>query len=337
MKYVAFTSSLRERDNPALRLWGDIDIPGNVLTRGQIENVPQLTAVLKEFKARTGAEFVRVSLPEERAYLFETTVRRDLSHREIRDALEFKLGENVPIPSRETYFDYNVLSHDENDRTARVAVIAYAREIIERYFEACVGAGLFPLSFEIEAQAMARAVVPKDSVETVMVVDFGKTRTGIGIVQRGVLLYTSTVDVGGKQLSEVLRKVHGDLPEEELTHIKNTQGLMRGNDDSRARDALMAIVSIVSIIRDEISSRLQYWHREETDPSDRRIARIVMCGGSANLKGLPEYLTDTLKIPCVRGNVWTNVCSFEDDIPPIELRYSYGYATAIGLALKRTV
>ena len=53
-----------------------------------------------------------------------------------------------------------------------------------------------------------------------------------------------------------------------------------------------------------------------------------------NLNGLPEYLSESLGVPCERADVWTNAFKTNLVVPPITKRYSYGYATAIGLALK---
>jgi Tfp pilus assembly PilM family ATPase len=178
---------------------------------------------------------------------------------------------------------------------------------------------------------MARAVVPRNIGGAVMLVDFGKTRTGIGIIYKGALLYTSTIDIGGNQLSQVLRKILGDKPEAEFTRIKNTQGLVRGVDSSDVRDALM---STVSVVRDELATRMHYWHSRPNHSDKRRITSVVLCGGSINLKGLPEYFTETLNLPVVRGNVWENAFSLESVVPPIDRRHSFGYAAAIGLALK---
>jgi Tfp pilus assembly PilM family ATPase len=190
------------------------------------------------------------------------------------------------------------------------------------------------VSFEIEAQAMARAVVPRNHSGAAMLIDFGKTRTGIGIVFKGALLYTSTVDIGGEQLSQVLRKTIGDKPEAELTVLKNTVGLIRGVESSDVRDALM---STVSVIKDEVLTRMQYWHLRSGNDAERRITSAVLCGGSSNLRGLPDYLAETLDLPVVRGNVWENAFPLDETVPPIGRRYSYGYAAAIGLALKSIV
>lgn len=335
LKYISFVPANKPGVTRELSQWGDISIPAGTLGSGQVLDDTQLVAVLQEFKLQTGAEYIRVSLPEERAYLFETEVRRNTPSKELRGLLEFRLEENVPISSNEVLFDYMVIPGTTDDNKAKVAVAAYARETIEKYHEACVAAGLRPVAFEVEAQAMARSVVPYDASGVVMLVDFGKTRTGIGIVYKGVLLYTSTVEIGGNQLSQALRKELGpDTAEAELTKIKNTQGLIRGVESSAIRDAL---ISTVSVVKDDISTRMQYWHLRTGNNDERRINSVVLCGGSANLKGLPRYLTESLGVPCVRGNVWENAFSLDETVPPIDRNHSFGYATAIGLALKNLI
>ncbi|MCA9361832.1 pilus assembly protein PilM [Candidatus Kaiserbacteria bacterium] len=335
LKYVSLKPNVRPGVDRVIKQWGDISIPSGTVQRGLVSDPKQLTAVLKEFKAQTKAEFVRLSLPEERAYLFETTIKRDTPIKEIRGMLEFRLEENVPIPSKDVYFDYDILPGDQEKKTVQIAVAAYAKETIQQYYDVCIEAGLRPVAFEVEAQAMARAVIPTDVKGAVMLVDFGKTRTGIGIAYKGMLLYTSTVDIGGDVLSQALRRVLGDaVSEGELTKLKNTQGLVRSIESSHVHEAL---INATSVIKDELATRMQYWHLRNGNSAERRISSVMLCGGSANLKGLPAYLTETLGIPTLRGNVWENTFSLKHTVPPIDRRHSFGYATAIGLALKNIV
>ena len=333
LKYMMFKPVTHVAKERQIQKFGDIDIPAGAVTSGSINNPEQVTAVLKEFKRETKSEYVRVSLPEERAYLFETEIKSNTPLKEVRGLLEFKLEENVPIPSRDVIFDFTIIPETEDTRSTKVAVAAYARDTIQTYYDVCIEAGLKPLSFEVEAQAMARAVIPNDVKGAVMLVDFGKTRTGIGIVYNGTLLYTSTIDIGGNQLSSALRQVLGDVAESDLTRLKNTEGLNRRLESSDVSDALL---SVVSIIKDELVTRMQYWHMR-SDIQKRRIGSIVLCGGSSNLKGLPTYLTETLGVPCVRGNVWKNAFSLDENVPPIDKPHSLGFATAIGLASKDIV
>lgn len=330
LKYIQFKHTSRDTDDLDLLYWGDIDIPEGALTRGVVHDGQKLAEALREVKERIGADTVRVSLPEERAYLFETEIRRGTPMKEVRSLLEFRLEENVPLSPRDAFFDYDFIEGGNDEGMVRVSVTAYAKDTVMSYYDACRTAGVLPIAFEIEAQAIARATIPKGGLGTHMIVDFGKTRTGIGIVHKGVLMYTSTIDIGGSVLSDAMRKKMGDLEEDELTRIKNTQGLVQGIGDSSVHDILLKTMS--SIV-DEIGMRIQYWNTKDTAHEYRQIQSIILCGGSVNMKGLPAYFSEVLGVEARRANVWDNAFPVEEKVPPIGRRYSFGYATAIGLAL----
>lgn len=325
LKYVQFEKKGRHL---SLSTWGDIAIPPETVKRGDLINKDALVLVLKELKKKVTTPYVRISLPEERAYLFETTIPRTTAPKDIRNALEFRLEENVPISPRDALFDY-ALVHNHDAHEWRVSVAVYARDTIMGYYEACRGAGLVPLSFEVEAQAIARAATPAGDLGTFMIVDFGQTRTGVGIMHQGALMFTSTIDIGGAQLSDALRRLLGVKEEHEFTKIKNEQGLLRSTNS----DVYTAILSPIAALKDELNMRINYWNLRGENIHERAIQKIVLCGGSVNLAGLPEYLTEELEIATERAMVWQNAFSFTEVVPPITRRYSYGYATAIGLAL----
>lgn len=334
LKYIQF-ERLHARDtNLLLKQWGDIDVPAGIVERGNVHDVKQLSSILKEVKEKCDAQFVSISLPEERAFLFETTIPRSTPIKEIRSMLEFKLEENVPLSPRDAYFDYAIVGQDTQCTNFQVAVAVYAQDTINMYYEACVNAGVTPLAFEIEAQAIARASIPVHEPGTHFIVDFGKTRMGIGIVHEGVLMYTSTIDISGLHLSAEMKRILGDIPESELTEIKNTKGLIPTQGNEAIAEALKGVVKNIV---NELSIRMHYWHTRDIDRGKREVQKIILCGGSANLLGLPEFLAQELNIPTERALVWQNAFSLEAYVPQITRKYSYGYATAVGLALRNLV
>lgn len=328
LKYVQFEKGKKHLE---IKHWGDIDVPEQTVRRGSLVNKEALVEVLREVRKRCGVEYIRVSLPEERAYLFETSVKRGTKFKDIQGLLEFRLEENVPISPRDAFFDYEIVGDGVEENEIRISVAVYARETIAGYYDACISSDLVPLSFEVEAQAIARAAVRTGDEGTHMIVDFGRTRTGVGIVHKGALMFTSTIDIGGMQLSDVLRRQVGDADEEEMTRIKNEQGLLRTGESSKVYTALL---SPISALRDELSMRINYWNVRDENADERHIEKIILCGGSVNLAGLSEYFTEELGVETKRAMVWQNAFSMDECIPPITRRYSYGYATAIGLALK---
>ncbi len=330
LKYIQLERKHSHDVDLTLKYWGDIDIPEGSLERGNVKDPKRLVEVLTEVRKRCNAEYVRISLPEERAYLFETVIKRGVTAREVREQLEFKLEENVPLSPRDAYFDYNIVGRDKETGDFKTAVAVYSKETIDVYYEACRSAKVIPLSFEIEAEAIARASVPQDHPGTYMIVDFGKTRTGVGIVHKGTLMYTSTIEVSGYALSMALRKELGDQTEAELTAIKNTKGLRNTPDNAKAYKVFK---STIGALAEELEVRIHYWNTRDNNKAEREINRVVLCGGSSNLLGLPEELTQLLCVETERAHVWQNAFSLESFIPPITERYSFGYATAIGLAL----
>lgn len=330
LKYIQFKRDSGSGTRLKLTYWGDLDLVTGALERGVVHDGTKLAEALREIKDRTGIDNVRVSLPEERAYLFETEIKRGTPFKEIRSLLEFRLEENVPLSPRDAFFDFDIIEGSKDENMLRICVTAYAKDTVMSYYDACRSAGVVPVSFEVEAQAIARAGIPTGDKGTHMIVDFGKTRTGVGIVHKGALMYTSTIDIGGGILSEAMRAKLGNIEESELTRIKNTQGLVKGVGDTSIHEIL---VSTMSSIVEELSLRIQYWNTKDISHEDRQIQSLILCGGSVNMKGLPAYLTELLQVEARRANVWQNAFSIDESVPAIGRRFSFGYATAIGLAL----
>lgn len=329
LKYIQFR---RRESYRTVASWGDIPIPPGVIARGSVADTGKLADVLRGVRAACGTPYVRMSLPEERAYLFETTVERGTPEKDIRSLLEFRMEENVPLSPKDALFDYDIVEEPEGG-ALHVGVTVYAKETIMNYYDACARAGLLPLSFEVEADAIARAAVPPGDFGGAMILDLGRMRTGVGIVHRGALLYTSTIDIGGQQFTDALIRQTGPLEEEQAATLKNERGLMRTGEG----DVYEALLPVVSALKDEIETRITYWNTRSIEAGERAITKIILCGGSVNMAGLPEYVSETLGITAERAEVWRNAGLAPGTVPPIIRRCSYGYATAIGLALRDRV
>jgi type IV pilus assembly protein PilM len=198
---------------------------------------------------------------------------------------------------------------------------------VNSYIEACTLAGATPIALEIEPSAIARAVIREGSPSTHLILDFGKSRTGIGIVHSGMLMFTSTVDIGGQQLDASLKLTFQNADATELIKMKNEKGLLLIEGDTVTRDALL---KPITVLKTEIQTRISYWNSR---PDATPIESVILCGGIANLAGLPEFFSEELGIKTEQASVWKNIFVDEDTVPPITKRYSYGYATALGLAL----
>lgn len=307
----------------------DKRIPDGVVTSGDIQDPDKLKQALRELKEQYDITFVRASIPEEKAYIFSVRLP-NMPEEDIHDALALQLQEHVPLESSESVFDYDIVDHTDNGNID-VNVSVLPQNVVASFLSVFEGAGLIPLSFEVEAQAIRRAVLPLDQNITCMIVDVGRTRTGISIIDRGFVRFTSTFSMGGDMLTEAIAR-QKDISFEKADHIKQEKGFKNTGEN---QEFYMALVNCVSALRDEINRRVDYWHThpDRAGNTGNNIKKIILCGGNASVPGLAEHLAESLNIKVEIANVWTNAFGFDDYIPQVDFRHSLAYASAVGLAL----
>lgn len=312
----------------ALDSYREAQLAEGVVAGGEIEQPEKMVEMLRSFRLREHVRFAHASLSERKAYLYQTLVPSAANS--LRSAVEFSLESHVPIPPEEVVFDFEVVRRIEAGTV--ISVTAYAKRIIELYQSVFTRAGITLRSLEIESQALGRSVITEaDREHVVLVVDFGRKTTRIAIIDHGVAAFTVTIDVGGETLTAAVMKYFG-VSGDEAENIKNEKGFLEGSGNRELYEALM---TTVSVLKDELARHIFYWNTTDEDDIPRRsVDALILVGGNANLKGLPEYLSRGLNLPVRVGNVWANVFSLDGYIPTLPYEESLEYATTIGLALR---
>jgi len=308
--------------------YGNKKIAPGIIQEGKIVDAEKFKDVLILLKKEVGIEAVRVSLLENQIYLFKITLEK-AGLRSIRESIELSLEEHIPIPAQETIFDFEQITEDS--RSIELQVAAIPVNVIEEYLSVLESAGISVNSFEIEAQAIARSIIKRGDMDTYLVVDFGEKRTGVFVVSRGIVMFTSTLDIGGVTLNNMIQK-NFQISSEEADKMKKQHGLQRNAVD---KELFSVLLNSVSILRDEIVRHLTYWntHTNENDEKNPLIRKIILCGGDSNLIGLSDYFSVSMKTDVAMANVWINIANTEDNIPEIPYNQSLSYAAVIGLTL----
>jgi len=204
--------------------------------------------------------------------------------------------------------------------------------IIESYLSVFKNSKISVLSFEPEIQAIVRAVLKRNDLETYMIVDIGKKFTNIYIVSHGVMMFSSVFPLGGDMFTKIIeKKLKISFKEAENIKIKNKLDSKFFNEEIRS-----IFLNGLLVLQDEISTRFLYWHthKNETDKDHPKIEKIILCGGGANLTGLSGYISVKMKTKVELANVWINVLDIKKNVPPINFEKSLSFASAIGLALE---
>ncbi len=279
-----------------LKRYGFRVLKPGIIDSGHIKDekalVVELTALVKELKIST----IKASLPEERMYLFKTEVP-DVDEDQIRQNIEFKLEENVPIPASDAIFFFDKLPANLSKGKTYASVSVAPRELVDSYLKALKQAGLTTVSFEIQAKAIARAVVDHDSSDTQLIVHVMNKKTGIYVVSSGVVCFTTTINWGGE--------------------------LIRNKNIADVPDAVFSL-------RHEIERVYIYWSQHgENQP----IKSIIISGHDAPAISQISHLSPDNKLQLVVADVWKNAFSINHYVPKIVFEDSLDYAIAAGLAL----
>ncbi len=179
-----------------------IPLPTHSIESGFVNNPEALKKALQEISG-LGARYVHATLPEERAYLFTAIIDR-VPPESIRDSIAFILEENVPLTLSGSVFDFDVVGEPGPDKL-KVTVSVLSKKVVDFYVETLEAVGLTPVSFDIESQAISRAVIREGDTSTQLILSLRPTKTGLYIVEDEVVQFTTTLPFSAKSHLEELK------------------------------------------------------------------------------------------------------------------------------------
>jgi Tfp pilus assembly PilM family ATPase len=183
--------------NFVINKYSVIELPNGVIEGGEIKNELALTENLAKLDKDLGLTYAKVSVPEEKSYLFQTDVS---STDPIANAqnIEFKLEENVPLALSEAVFYFDLLPMSVTGGKLRASVSVVPKSYIEKIVTLLRASGISPIAFEVVPKSIARAILSQSVTDSVMVVHVMNKKTGIYVISGGVVCFTSTISWGDK-------------------------------------------------------------------------------------------------------------------------------------------
>ncbi len=328
---VRFIEIDRSGDQLVVSRFATRNFPLGIVSEGHVRDKKKLQDMIASLAHEHKLTFANVSLPEEQAYLANVRIPR-VAESEIRDSIELRLEDNVPISGTDAAFDYTVVgeSGGHNKDMMDVVVSVLPKSAVEEYLEIFRGTGITPKAFEFESQAMARAIIPKGDNGTFLVVDIGKMITDIFVTANEVVQFSVSLDIGGHNLTQAVERAL-KIGTDEAEALKVKHGLVGGVKEVELYNAMFPVVND---LRMRLLRHYSYWQTHHGEKIGGNIECVYLTGGGANLRGMCEYLAMGLDVKVKVANPWVNVSSFEKYIPPLSMHESHGYTAAIGLALR---
>lgn len=238
--------------NNVVTAYGERPLPKGLVEGGTISNENLLAQEIKALKEKLKLSLVRVSLPEERMYLFSIEMP-GVSDLGIKDIVESKLEENIPIPPSEVIYEFDPSERKKNLIT-KASVSAFPEKLIQSYVSCCTLAGLDVQGFDTEPRSVIRSLaLPK---EVCLVVDISLLSTSMFVVADSVAQFSSTISLDDIKkvnvLQDEIKKVieywntHGEGKEIKkiymLGSLAKTEGLIESLEQTLKIDIVLGDV-----------------------------------------------------------------------------------------------
>lgn len=284
-----------------------VDNPEGAVESGLINNTNELISTLKQLSSHYNIRYARASLPEEKAYLFTTNINW-VPPEGLKDAVAFIVEENVPVSLAESVFDFEIVSEDKSAGEIKLSVSVLPKNVVDAYVRLFESASITPISFDLESQAIARAVIRRGDTEPTLIINLSLKKTGFYVVEEEVVQFSTTLAYG------------------------------IGEDESYPS---------LNDLRTEMQKIFVFWNTrtDSLRPSSseasksgklgKKIEKVILCGLGGNKMDFVEKLMNEKEVPFVMADVWQNISPSHSRVPEIPLDESLDYASAIGLVLPR--
>ncbi len=343
---------LKKRNGQAvLETYGELALgPYAGLSVGQAVQLPgdkiagALTDLMKEKEVNVTTKKSGLSIPFASS-LMSVVEMPDVGASKLATMIPLEARKYIPVPIQEVMLDWSVIPksevRDESPETGLptdgafaapevkglpkvdVLMVAIHNETIARYQDIVTRAGLEASFFEIEVFSTMRSVLT-ETLKPVLIIDMGAASTKLYIIERGIVRTSHTVNRGAQDITAgISQSLSVSIERAEI--IKREMGLLGPEQ---------AVIDVATLVLDyifgEVNSTLLAFEKK----SNRPVAKVILIGGGAALKGVLEVSKNNLKMEVELGLPFNKVAApaFLENI----LRETGPeFAVAIGLALRK--
>lgn len=264
-----------------------------------------------------------------------------LTYEELRKTIQFEAEPYIPFDIKEVDLSFHILGDviEDGQKKMDTILVAAKKEIVQNRLDIINELNLRLIIVDIDAFALENVYelnADPNVEETVMLVNIGSAVTNMAIVENGISKVVRDIFISGNSFTKVIqRNMACDLKTAESLKSRYSMLVTAAEKEKtlaeNQKEALQVSQAISSVAKDllaEIHRSIDFYISQNPE---HNITRILLCGGSANLKNLDQFLSQELKIPVERFNPLKNVIGGElvpENISP-------QLAIAIGLAIRR--
>ncbi len=321
-----------EKKNEGFKVsgWSQRKISKGIVDQGVIVNKKAFIEAFREALVNVEGNFfgnnIMLTIPEEKVFTRVISIPFMDDRKSLEETIKWETEANIPVALDDIYYDWEIL--DKTKNKMNVLIMATNKKVVDNYLDIFDSLNLNIVALEPESLSMARSLIEKKFQDYALIVYIGTNSSSFAVCKKDIPVFTADSSISGKMMTEIVVKELGySFEKAESYKIK------KGIEGSGLENKTIFNSVLENLLR-EIKKTIDFLQENLfLEEKNKKITKIILCGGGSNLKGLSSYLTVKLKQPVVQANPWFNL-NFVKKIPPISKQNSQGFAPVIGLTLK---
>ncbi len=315
--------------------YADLDL-GKVTNLSAEKIVEALKEVLKAAGVTTSS--AALAIPAQSSLVFTIELPPSVKESALATIVPTEARKYIPVPITEVSLDWFVLPKKETSfeeannpdlpkdaGKTEVLVVAIQNDAVSKYRSLVTQTNLEAGFFEIEIFSSIRANFEHE-LSPVLLMDFGASRTKLSLVEFGTVKSFHTINRGAADITESISKSL-QIPFAKAEEMKKEFGLF-GNPAERS------LADIIKVHTDYIFSEANNVLLGYEKKYGRTISKVILSGGGALMKGLPEVAAASFRAEVEVGHPFSKVGA-PAFLEKVLAATGPEFAVALGLALRK--
>ena len=263
---------------------GRVSLESGVVVRGRIKDSEKLAKavklVLRGAKPKPITEKdIAFGLPESQIYTHVFTAKPH-SKKERDEVVQNEVESNIPVSKKDLLYSYKTLK--DGPTGVEILLVAASRAACQEWINFFKKIKLEIEHFDLEPLALRRSIFRKgkNKLGSSMLVDMGAATTSVSVFDQTGLTYSYAINIAGYKFTKAIAK---NFSLKEIgAEAKKKEVDLNNIDDSLTTVLIKELEPIVRELKKSIT-----FIKEKNGVE---IKEVVLIGGSAQIKGLVEYL-----------------------------------------------
>lgn len=281
-------------------------LPSGAVLEKEIKDNVAITQAVKQLVAQTSGKIknVAIALPDTAVISKVIQMDASLSEMKLEELIQFEAEQHLPHSLDEVSLDFQVLGPNvKNQQLVDVLLVASHKNNVETRVAAIAGGGVQVKVVDVESYAIERACQllrdewpERGNQQTVAVFIFSALVLSLVVLHNNEVIFARSENFGSDQLTKNIQQRYNMTYEEaEQAKLNNTL------PDDYASEVLEPFKELVLL---QIRRSLQFFF---STAQTSEIDYVVLAGGSAQLPGLAEKITEQMNLKVSVADPFANM------------------------------